>query len=147
MKMLSQSFSLYIWMEKFFGIIKGLPGNGGESTCNARGAGDKGLIPGSGRPLEEGMATHSSVLAWRIPWMEEPGRLPSMDLQRVGHDWATKHSRAKHSIGTFTLSNFLWTVFKSFIEGHYCWLKMYNLILKHLQYNVNMSILTTSSIF
>ena len=37
-------------------------------------------------PLEEGMATHSSVPAWRIPWTEEPGRLQSMGLQRVGHD-------------------------------------------------------------
>ena len=37
-----------------------------------------GLIPGSGRPLEEGMATHSSILAWRIPWTEEPGRLQSI---------------------------------------------------------------------
>ena len=39
--------------------------------------------------LEEGMATHSSILAWRIPWTEETGRLQSMGLQRVGHDWAT----------------------------------------------------------
>ena len=39
-------------------------------------------------PLEEGMATHSSVLAWRIPWREEPGRLQSLGLQRVGRDWA-----------------------------------------------------------
>ena len=39
-------------------------------------------------PLEEGMATHSSV-AWRIPGTEEPGGLQSMGLQRVGHDWAT----------------------------------------------------------
>ena len=37
-------------------------------------------------PLEEGMATHSSVLAWRIPWTEESGGLQSMGLQRVGHD-------------------------------------------------------------
>ena len=37
-------------------------------------------------PLEEGMATHSSVLAWRIPWTEEPGGLQSMGLQRVRHD-------------------------------------------------------------
>ena len=36
-------------------------------------------------PLEEGMATHSSILAWRIPWTEEPYRLQSMGLQRVGH--------------------------------------------------------------
>ena len=37
-------------------------------------------------PLEEGMATHSSVLVWRIQWAEEPGRLQSMGLQRVGHN-------------------------------------------------------------
>ena len=37
-------------------------------------------------PLEKGMATHSSMLAWRIPWTEEPGGLQSMGLQRVGHD-------------------------------------------------------------
>ena len=37
-------------------------------------------------PLEEGMATHSSILAWRIPWTEEPGGLQSMGSQRVGHD-------------------------------------------------------------
>ena len=36
--------------------------------------------------LEEGMATHSSILSWRIPWTEEPGRLQSMWSQRVGHD-------------------------------------------------------------
>ena len=39
-------------------------------------------------PLEKQMATHSSTLAWKIPWMEEPGRLQSMGLQRVRHDWA-----------------------------------------------------------
>ena len=37
-------------------------------------------------PLEKGVATHSSVLAWRIPWAEEPGVLRSMGSQRVGHD-------------------------------------------------------------
>ena len=37
-------------------------------------------------PLERGMATHSSLLAWKIPWTEEPGGLPSMESQRVGHD-------------------------------------------------------------
>ena len=44
---------------------------------------------GWGDPLEKEMATHSSTLAWRIPWREEPGRLQSMGSQRVGHDWAT----------------------------------------------------------
>ena len=37
-------------------------------------------------PLEKDMATHSSILAWKIPWTEEPGRLQSMGLQRVGHN-------------------------------------------------------------
>ena len=40
-------------------------------------------------PLEKEMATHSNTIAWKIPWMEEPGRLQSMRLQRVGHNWAT----------------------------------------------------------
>ena len=40
--------------------------------------------------LEKGMATHSSILAWRTPWSEDPGRLQSMRSQRVGHDWATE---------------------------------------------------------
>ena len=41
--------------------------------------------------LGKGMATHSSILAWRIPWTEEPGGLQSMGSQRVRHNWATKH--------------------------------------------------------
>ena len=40
-------------------------------------------------PLEKEMTTHSSILAWRIPWTEKPGGLQSMGSQRVGHDWAT----------------------------------------------------------
>ena len=49
-----------------------------ESTCNA---GDLGLTPSQEDPLEKGMATHSSILAWRIPWTEEPGGLQSMGSQ------------------------------------------------------------------
>ena len=41
-------------------------------------------------PLEKEMATHSSILAWKIPWTEKPARLQSMGLQRVGHDLVTK---------------------------------------------------------
>ena len=64
---------------------QGFPGgpDGKESACNA---GDPGSILGLEEPLEKGMATHSSTLAWRIPWMEEPGGLQSMGSQRVGHD-------------------------------------------------------------
>ena len=43
-------------------------------------------------PLEEEMATHSSILAWRIPWTEEPGGRQSMGSQRVRHEWVTEHS-------------------------------------------------------
>ena len=55
-------------------FLKGFPGGSGSKkfACNA---GDLGLIP--------------SILAWRIPWTEEPGRLQSMELQRTGHKWAT----------------------------------------------------------
>ena len=42
-------------------------------------------------PLKEEMATHSSILAWEIPWTEEPDGLQSMGLQRVGHDLAVEH--------------------------------------------------------
>ena len=63
----------------------GFPGGsvGKESTCSAGNAGDTGLILGSGRSLEKGMATHSNIHAWRIPWTEEPGGLQTTGLQRV----------------------------------------------------------------
>ena len=54
---------------------------------------DKGLIPGWGKSLEEEMAAHSSILAWRIPWTEEPGGLQSMGSERVGHEWITNTSK------------------------------------------------------
>ena len=50
----------------------------------AANAGDTGSIPGSEDPLEKEMATHSRILAWIIPWAEEPGGLQSMGSQRVG---------------------------------------------------------------
>ena len=46
--------------------------------------------PGREDPLEKEMANHSSILAWEIPWTEEPGGLQSMGLERVGHDIVTK---------------------------------------------------------
>ena len=68
--------------------VSGFPGgsDGKESACNAR---DPGSIPGQDDPPEKGIGTHSSILAWRVPWTEEPGGLQSMGLQRVGHDRAT----------------------------------------------------------
>ena len=69
-------------------MIWGFPGgsDGKESACNA---GDLDLIPAFRRPPGEGMATHSSILAWRMPWTEEPGRLQAIGLQRVRYDWVT----------------------------------------------------------
>ena len=49
-------------------------------------------------PLEEGMATHSSILAWKIPWIEEPVRLQSMASQRAKHDLAIKQHQPKYSV-------------------------------------------------
>ena len=79
---------------KFYSTLWWFPGgsDGKESACNA---GDPGSIPGQEDPLEKEMATHSSILAWRIPWTEEPGRLQSMGSQRVGHDWATSLSLSR----------------------------------------------------
>ena len=48
-------------------------------------------------PLEEGTATHSSILAWKIRWTEEPGGLQSTGSQRVRHDWATQYTLAQTS--------------------------------------------------
>ena len=53
--------------------------------------------------LEEGMATHSSILVWRIPWTEEPSRLQSMELQRVRHDWAINTYTSLLSMASFKI--------------------------------------------
>ena len=57
-----------------------------EPPASAGDAGDRGPVPGWEAPLEEEMATHSSILAWEIPQAEEPGRLQSMGSQRVRHN-------------------------------------------------------------
>ena len=59
-------------------VVKNLLANAGDIR-------DVGSIVGQGDPLE-GMVTHSRILAWRIPWTEEPGGLQSTGLQRVGHN-------------------------------------------------------------
>ena len=60
-------------------MVKNLPASAGDAR-------DSGSISGLGRSLEKEMATCSSILPWRISWIEEPGRLQSMESQRVGHD-------------------------------------------------------------
>ena len=68
-----------IWASLVAYMVKNQPAVQ-ETQVRSRGQEDR---------LEEGTATHSSILAWRIPWTEEPGELQSMGLQRVGHDWVT----------------------------------------------------------
>ena len=65
------------------GFSDGCGSSGKESACNM---GDLGLILGLGRSPEKRMATHFSILAWRIPRREEPGGLQSMGSQRFGHN-------------------------------------------------------------
>ena len=81
--------------------------DGIESTCNSE---DPGLIPGSGRSLVKGIATHLSILAWRIPWAEEPCRLQLVGPQRVRQNLAT---HTNYYMQYFTISDrtdFNWIV-------------------------------------
>ena len=73
-------------------------------------------------PLEKGMATHCTILAWRIPWTGEPGELQSMGSQRVGHDWLSDyythththtHTRMYRSCYVSLFAAYLW--FSSFV--------------------------------
>ena len=75
------SFSLEPWASQVTLVVKNSPINAG----NIR---DKGSIPGSDREdlLKKTVAIHSNILAWKIPWTEEPGGLQSMGLQTAGHD-------------------------------------------------------------
>ena len=59
---------------------------GSDGKVSVYNAGDLGSSPGLGRSLEKEMAIHSSNVAWKIPWTEEPATLQSMGSQRVGHD-------------------------------------------------------------
>ena len=59
---------------------------GSDSKASAYNVGDPGSIPGSGRSPGEGNGNPLSILAWKIPWTEKPGRLQSMGSQRVGRD-------------------------------------------------------------
>ena len=69
-------------------VHKGLPWwfSGKESACNVGATRNMSWILGWQDPLEEGMATHSSSFAWRVPWTEELGGLQSIGLQRVRYD-------------------------------------------------------------
>ena len=81
----------YLWTV----FSRGLPGGSGgkESTCNMGDPRVRSLIEND--PLEKEMATHSIILAWKIPWLQEPGGLQSIGLHRVGHDWSNSSTLLK----------------------------------------------------
>ena len=74
---------------KIWVVISGGASQVAQKVKATRNPGDPGSIPRSGKSLEKGMANYFNILAWRIPWTEEPGGLQSMGSQRVGHDWVT----------------------------------------------------------
>ena len=98
LKVIWRQISIFPSDKPFMGFPCGSDGK--ASACNV---GDPGLIVGSGRFPGEEMATHSSTLAWKIPWTEEPGRLWSMGSQRVEHDWATSLSLFSLHRSPFTM--------------------------------------------
>ena len=69
--------------------------NKNNPLVNTKDLRNAGSTPGSGRFSEEELATHSSILAWRIPWTEEPGRLQCIGSQRLGHDLAHKYANTR----------------------------------------------------
>ena len=86
--------------------------------------------PGREDPLEEGAATHSSILAWRIPWTEELGGLQSMGSQRVRHNWVTNTFISSHTVKKIFLKSRAWITcislkcfFKSFVTSLQCFPK------------------------
>ena len=101
-----QIFSMGLFAQQIFTVcllgLEGFPaGSVVKNLCaNAGDTRDVGSVPESGRSLQEEMATHSSILAWRIPWTEEPGRLQFMGWQRVRHDWRTKQQETRNRLHT-----------------------------------------------
>ena len=108
---------LFLNLGFFFPSWVGFPGGSDGKTKSSCNAGDLGWIPGWEISLEKRMATHSSILAWRIPWTEEPGGLQSKGPERVGHEWITN---------TF---NFFWLVRKSWYyrEDRFIYWPLYHL--------------------
>ena len=81
----------------FYGHLKGFP-DGSDGKCLPAMWDTRVQSLGQEDPLEKEIATHSSTLAWKIPWTEEPCKLQSMGSQRVRHDWATSLHRHLNTI-------------------------------------------------
>ena len=82
---------MYVWASQVAPVVKNPPASAGDVR-------DGGSTSGLGDPLEEEVATHSSILACRIPWTEEHGRLQSMGLKRVGHNGATDTATSRNCV-------------------------------------------------
>ena len=82
-------------------MVKDLPAYAGNT-------GDASSVPGLGRSPGGGNGVCSSILTWKIPWPEEPGRLQSMGLQRVGHDWVTEHEHRDLILGNVLTKETIW---------------------------------------
>ena len=94
----TSSAEFCLGLEKWLDANLGFPGGAGgkESACQWRRSKRYGFHPWVGKILwKEEMATHSSILAWKIPWTEEPGRLQSIGSQRVRHSWVTEHTQTQ----------------------------------------------------
>ena len=89
-----------------------------EYACNA---GDANSIPGLGRSPREGMATHSSILAWKIPWTEEPGGLQSKGLQRVRHAWAQDTATQQSSATPLNFKHYPFFLLNCVFSEHQDW--------------------------
>ena len=104
-------------LKGYCNCLRDFPG-GSEVKVSAWNAGDLDWSLGQEDPLEKEMATHSSTLAWRIPWREEPGRLQSMGSQRVGHDWVTSLT---HSVIVWKVSPSFTKEYEGSIRSHLGW--------------------------
>ena len=83
-------------------------------------------------PLEKGMATHCSILAWRIPWTEEPGRLQTMESQRVGHNWAWAWSQLQMcSVSVWSHTEINWSTASWSMTHLHCALQINDSLARH----------------
>ena len=94
-------------------VVKNPPASAGDIKTWVQSLGQEGT-------LEEDMATHSSILAWRIPWSEEPGRLQSTGLQRVRHNWS---DLLRHMVSM--LIWYLWTILADVTRNYAFYLYIY----------------------
>ena len=93
-------------------------------------------------PLEKEMAMHSSTVAWKIPWTEEPGRLQSMGSQRVGHDWVTSLSLSHLYLDEHIYISEIFLIYTDWIKLYFSLPFLYNMLEEffHLKEHVSVII-------